>query len=410
MTSKERILCCWNGKKPDYIPLTTWCFGFKPSINVTWQKNGKPVKFWYSLRMEHLHKLPEPWDIEDDFNRVLAWRKLGIDDILDVSVPWGIDPEVTWSDSIKPAANSADYPVMTREYSTPSGKAVHSVKKTGEDPGEGWVIQPDNVPLFEDYNIPRGVRHIVTNPSDIDKIKYLYTAPGLKEKEWFSGRMNKIKDFTEKHQAPVQAWSCFGMDGVIWLTGVEGAIIMESDDPAAFGKLCGIIAETDYRRSEIACENPNVDMIVQRGWYSSTDFWSPKHFDNYVFPHIKNIAKLAHSHGKKFGYVMTTGVEILGSRLADAGVDVLYFIDPVQDKITLEKGRDLLSERITLVGGTNSVSLISKDKAGIADEIKRAIEILGPSNRFILHPVDAMFPDTPWENVELMIDTWKKYR
>ena len=110
-------------------------------------------------------------------------------------------------------------------------------------------------------------------------------------------------------------------------------------------------------RTALAASNPGVDMVVERGWYFSTDFWSPKLFERFLFPHIKELAACAHRYGKKFGYVMTTGVEILGPRLADAGVDVL-----------------------------------------------------GPTNHFILHPVDALFPDTPWEGVEAMIDAWKQFR
>jgi len=32
------------------------------------------------------------------------------------------------------------------------------------------------------------------------------------------------------------------------------------------------------------------------------------------------------------------------------------------------------------------------------------------TKRFILHPMDAIFPDTPWEGLETMIDEWKKYK
>ena len=149
-------------------------------------------------------------------------------------------------------------------------------------------------------------------------------------------------------------------------------------------------------------------MVCQRGWYSSTDFWSPKLFDRFVFPYVAKLATLAHQHGKKFGYVMTTGVEKLGPRLADAGVDLLYFVDPIQDRITLERASELLGGRMTLAGGTNALSLASGDPQRIREEVRRAIQVLGPTNRFILHPVDAVFPDTPWSGVETMINAWKE--
>jgi uroporphyrinogen-III decarboxylase len=200
------------------------------------------------------------------------------------------------------------------------------------------------------------------------------------------------------------------MDAVVWFAGTEGAVLLAMDEPAAFRQLFDIITETDLARTELAASTPGIDLVCERGWYSSTDFWSPALFDEYVFPHVRQLADAAHRHGKKFGYVMTTGVEILGPRLADAGVDLLYFVDPVQDRLSPERARDLLGGRMTLVGGTNSLSLQSKDRDRIRREVHRAIEVLGPTRRFILHPVDALFPDTPWEGVQAMIESWKEVR
>lgn len=410
-TSRERIFAAWNGKGADYPPLTTWCFGLAPAPELTWERDGVRRKYWYSLRMEHIHTLPQPWTLEDDFQRVLAWHSLGVDDILDVSVPWSVAPEVAWRDWEAPIGELDErYPVLVREYTTPGGTLRHAVRKTGEDPGEGWVIQPDHVPLIEDYNIPRGIKHAVSRPEDVPILKRLYAPPDKQARSWFSTRMKKVKAFADKESAPVQAWSAFGMDAVIWFTGAESAVLMAMDSPRAFGELMEIIAETDLARTELAAATPGVDMIVERGWYSSTDFWSPSLFDEFVYPHIEALARAAHKHGKKFAYVMTTGVDILGPRLVEAGVDVLYFVDPLQDAVSLEKVKDAMGGQITLVGGTNALSLQAGKSQQLRDEVSRAIEILAGTGRFILHPVDALFPDTPWSGVEELIGLWKELR
>lgn len=149
---------------------------------------------------------------------------------------------------------------------------------------------------------------------------------------------------------------------------------------------------------------------MQRGWYSSTDFWSPDLFDLFVFPHLCRLTSLAHRYGKKFGYTMSTGVDLLGTRLADAGVDVLFFIDPVMDHITNLKARELFGNRMTVVGGISSVDLSSGDIEKIRHEVRDAMEVLGPTNRFILHPVDSLFPDTPWKSIEAVIEAWRQYQ
>jgi uroporphyrinogen-III decarboxylase len=412
MTSRERILCAINGIASDHIPLTTWSFGFRPPNHLRWKSNDNEVKFWYTKRLEHIHTLPRPWTLEDDFKRALAWLSVGIDDILDVSVPWSTDADVTYSDFLIPvgaAGGDQHYQVMVRDYQTAAGTLRHAMKKTGDE-AEGWPIQPPCVELFEDYNVPRGIRHLVTEPADVEKAKYLYLPPDTSQIDWFTQRTSKVKEFADKHGVFVQAWAAFGMDAAIWLSGVENATLMSMTDPESFSRLIDNIAETDYARTQLAVMTPGIDMVCQRGWYSSTDFWSPDLFDLYVFPHLAKLTSLAHRYGKKFGYTMSTGVDVLGTRLADAGVDLLYFIDPVMDKITNLKARELFGKRMTMVGGISSVNLNNSDFGKIRREVREAIDVLGPTNRFILHPVDSLFPDTPWRGVETMIEAWKEFR
>jgi hypothetical protein len=407
MTSKERIIAAWRGEPHDHVPFTTWSFGFQPPEHLRWRRDGREVKHWFTKRLEHIHTLPEPWELEDDFQRVLAWQSIGVDDVLDVSVPWSIDPDVTWIDSRAEAGVwDRQYPVLTREYQTPSGTLRHAVKKTPEDGGPGWVIQPDILPLFEDFNVPRGAKHAVTEPGEIDAVKHLYRPPSQNDCRWFEDRMRQVKAFADLHGVPVQAWGAFGMDALVWITGVQGAVYMSVDHPEDFRRLLDQITETDCARTELAAKHPGVDMVVERGWYASTDFWSPKLLDKFLFPHIATLAKVAHDHGKSYGYVMTTGINALGKRLVDAGVDVLYFIDPFADRITLEEARDQLSDRMTLVGGISSLTL-SASKPEIEANVRHAMDVLGKTNRFILHPADSIFPDTSWVGLETLINTWK---
>lgn len=411
MTSKERILAALNGQPQDYTPMTTWCFGFRAPDSLRWNTDGRDVPYWFTKRLEHLHRLPYPWTLEDDFKRVEACFSLGIDDVLDVSVPWSQSLEVQISDTVLPPGDpngDARYSVMVREYVTPAGKIRHAVRKT-EDEGEGWPIQPNCVPIIEDYNIPRAVEHSITRPEDVDSLPYLFAPPDNEQKAWFANRMKQIKAFADEKGVFVQAWTAFGMDAAVWFTGTQNAIMLAMDAPDAFEKMMQKIADTDYARTELAVQNDSVDMVCQRGWYSSTDFWSPSMFDRLVYPHVERLADLAHRYGKKFGYVMTTGVERLGQRLIDAGVDLLFFVDPLLDKLSPEKAVELYGGKLTMVGGINSQTL-ADDETTIRSAVRSAMDVLAPTERFILHPMDAIFPDTPFEGLKIMIDEWKKYR
>jgi len=360
--------------------------------------------------MEHLHTLPQPWTVADECKRAQTWRDLGADDVLEVSVPWSMAPGVTVTDAKETAGVFDDNcPVLVREYTTPAGVLRHAVRHTQEKLADGWVVQPDHVPLIEDMNIPRAVEHAVSTPEDIERLQYLYVAPDDKACTWFHNRMAALKQVAEHDGFPVQAWAGFGMDAVVWFAGTDGAILMAMDAPDAFADLMNLITDVDAARVRLAAQSDAVDMIVARGWYSSTDFWSPSLFDRYVFPYIERLARLAHEHGKLFAYTMTTGVEILGPRLVEAGVDVLYFVDPLQDTISLERAAELFGDRLTLVGGINSLMLQCGNNDRIRDGVRQAISTLGRgAGRFVLHPVDALFPDTPWQGVEHLIAAWKE--
>ena len=117
MNSRERLRAVWSGQPTDYVPLTMWCFGFPAPPGLAWERAGRRVAHWFTKRLEHIHHLPEPWELEDDFRRVMAFRSLGVDDVLDVSVPWSVDPEVTWTDRTLAAGQAGGdphYPVLQR--------------------------------------------------------------------------------------------------------------------------------------------------------------------------------------------------------------------------------------------------------------------------------------------------------
>ena len=405
MECKNRIEAAWNGSATDHIPLTTWCFGVESPKGLSWRRDGEIVRRWYSGRMEFLHEIPGGWSADDEIARYRAWQRLGVDDLLDVSVPWKLDPGLAFDDSL-----DEDSGVMSRTYHTSAGPLVHSVRRSGEAIHDGWVTQPAEVRLIEDFNIPRSVKPLVKTIEDVRKLSHVFAPPALPEREWFESRMSF---FDSEPEASVQAWTGFGIDAAIWFCGVEGALFLALDHPDVFQSLLDTIGEVDLARTELAASHPGTDICAMRGWYSSTDFWSPQLFRQFFKPAISRLSECVHRQGKKFAYVMTTGVDVLGPDLLEAGVDVLYFVDPsdpISGGLDLGSLRDLTRNGMTLVGGISTLAVNRNDADEIDGFVKSAIDALGPSNRFILSPVDALFPDTPWNGIELLIDSWKRFR
>ena len=105
--------------------------------------------------------------------------------------------------------------------------------------------------------------------------------------------MAKLKAFADEKGYLTQAWSAFGMDAAVWLAGGVGAVMMALKETRAFGRLIDLIAEADHARTELAATTDGVDVVCQRGWYSSTNFWSPALFDRYVYPHLAELVALS---------------------------------------------------------------------------------------------------------------------
>ncbi|MFQ6042594.1 MAG: uroporphyrinogen decarboxylase family protein [Candidatus Poribacteria bacterium] len=409
MDSRTRLLTAIAGEKPDHVPLYCWVFGFKPPKDWRWQAKGREVTHWYTMRLEHIHTLPQKWDIQRDFLRVDRWLSLGLDDVLEVSVPWSVHPDVKIRDWQQPPSPQSPYTILCREYDTPAGVLRHLIRQTDEEQGEGWVIQPDHPELFEDFNIPRGVEHAVTSPSDLPKLRYLLCDPTSEQLDSFCERMTQVEKFADDRKVLVQGWSAFGMDGVVWLCGMEGAVITAVENPAFFQELVDAMYDFDGRRTEIMLDVGGVDIVVQRGWYSSTPFWSPTLFRRFVLPHLKDLVNMAHQAGALFAYVMTTGLMAMLDELKDAGIDLLYFVDPVQDDIDLKLFKQRLGGKFAIAGGINSgVTLGSGTPDEIRQAVYSAVDALAEGGGFILSPVDALFPDTPADSVKAMIEAWRE--
>ncbi len=411
MNSRERLLAAIRCEQPDHVPLLCSCFGFSAPPHLRWQHSGRPVSHWYTMRLEHIHTLPQPWDIEDDFRRVRRWLDLGVDDVLDISPPWSMHPEVRVCDWQEPPTHAEPYRLLCREYETPAGVLRHVVRKTQEEQGPGWVIQPEHVPLFEDFNVPRGVKHAVSAAEDLPKLRYLLQGPTADQLAAYRDRMEMVRHFAHQQRVLVQGWSAFGMDAVIWLCGVEGALLAAMTEPEFFQELMDLVYTFDRRRTETMLEVGGVDMVVQRGWYGSTDFWSPQLFERFLLPHLQELVALTHQAGARFAYTMTMGVLPMADLLLAAGIDLLYFVDPVQDTADLKAVREKFEGRIAVAGGVNSaVTLGSGSHDEIRREVRNSVSCLGPGGGFILAPVDALFPDTPWASVERMIEAWREVR
>jgi len=385
-SSRERMLTALENKKSSYIPCSFMIFS----------------------ALEEKCK--------DQFEFIERQLELGLDTKVELpELPFRFHPEVKvkeWKQRTK-----SGY-LLHKEYQTPSGKLNSIVRKT-----EDWPYG-DSVPLFSDYLAPRSKKFLIEKKGDLEPLGYLLGEPPAGDISSFCEQANKLKRFAANKGLLVSGgWTYFGSekgmdedagtmgaDALMWLLGMEKALLLAIDEPETIKELLRIISEWNMKRMKVYLEE-GIDLLIRRAWYESTDFWSPSLYRKFIFPVLKKEIELVHQAGAKCGYIMTSGVMPLLDDFLQLDIDVLIGVDPVQGKGTdLKLLKERLDEKICLWGGVNGFLTIGQGEGkDVEDAVDESISILGPKG-FILSPVDNVREDSERarNNIKTMIKTWKK--
>jgi hypothetical protein len=346
------------------------------------------------LRQEHP-------DLRD---RALHSLSLGLDDGVRLSPPLhdehGYESR-QWTD--QPAG--APHPVMHKEYVTPAGVLRQVVNRTPDYPGQ-------SIPLLSDHNVPAGrsLAYLVSGAGDLDALEYVLRPPGGEALDAYYRQAAAMKTFCLEHGLLLSAYSHGVGDPLLWLSGVERIVMMAFDEPDVLRRYVDIVSGWNRRRLEIMID-AGVDVVVRRGWYESTDFWSPAMFRQFLYEPLKGDIETAHRAGVLLSYVMNSGSGPLLGQIRELGPDIFSNVDP--EKADLAAMKRQIGTSIALCGGVNNYHVLER---GSADDVRRAvreaIECLAPGGRFILAPGDSLLDVGPTtrRNFQVMIETWKEMR
>jgi uroporphyrinogen-III decarboxylase len=403
MSSRERMIAAMNGEKADHVPLAFMIFGALDERLGREGKGGDLTAF-----------------IEEQI-------RLGIDTVVDLrsfvperveighsdapGFPVRFDERVTtrqW------AENPFDhrYPILHKEYITPSGTLTVAVDQTDDWPYGDAARGDFHVPFMDDYLAPRCSKYLIETRNDLDSLRYLLAPPSKEDIEICREAWSRGKKLADKHDLLIVGGWGVGADALAWFCGLTNAVLMSIDQPSFLEELLSMIDSWNRPRMQVYLDF-GIDLFIRRAWYEGTDFWSPKLFRKFFFPIIQREVRMAHEAGVKYGYILTSGSMPLHEMLIELGIDVLIGPDPVQGKgADLRLMGEQLHGRMSTWGGVNGfVTVENGTKEDIDAAVKKAIETLGPEG-FILSPVDNIRDpsDQVWEKVLSFIESWKKYR
>lgn len=387
MSSRERILCALAHDEPDHIPL--WNL---------WRRRGTVLDFHNTGSAAH------------SVERVRAVLDMGLDDTLLLEAPGpredsvftsGWNPRVecrTWVD-----ADDSGRETITKEYETPDGTLRQSVNRT-----EDWPFG-DELPITNDYNVSRSSEFLVKSRDDFAALKHLFADPSSEQIREFREQAAVIRRFADSNEIVVEGGWISVVDTAVWLCGMEPLLWKAADDPSFVSELFEIILSSERTRIELLLAE-GVDLITHSGWYEMPHFWSPALYRRLIKPILAQEVEMCRAADAHFCYILTAGSSLVADDLLEIGISSIRGIDPVQGlEKDLSQLKRTLGSQIALWGGVNSaVTLTTGTTSEVKEAVHHAIESLGDGGGFVLHPVDSIFSDTPWTNVEAMIEAWQE--
>lgn len=318
-------------------------------------------------------------------------------------LPIRFHPSVTTREWRSAGPDGGD--ILHKEYTTPAGKLTTAVRLS-----EDWT-HGDHIPFVDDYQIPRALKPLVTDRSDLDALRYLLTRPDRDDVARFRREVETAQAFVTAHGVLLTGGWGVGMDMVNWLCGMQKLMVLAQEQPEFVDELLELIHRWNLQRMEVVLTAP-VDLFIRRAWYEGCDFVLPRFYREAILPRLKREVDLAHERGVKFGYICSSGTRPMLDDYRAAGIDVLIGVDPVQGTHTdMALMKQKLNGDVALWGGVSgAVTVEMGTEDDVRSAVRRAIATLGPDG-FILSPVDNITVDAPrtWENIATLIDEWRRH-
>jgi len=309
-----------------------------------------------------------------------------------------------------------------RRIDTPKGPLTSRIRQW-----EGWPTEGD-FPIFKDWLVPRAEEFLVKPEQDLEKLPYIFGPFKDSDIEKLRDEARAAQKIADQyHLVQAGGWKgntdsslqvdpgVMGCDAMAWLSGFEKIMELSILQPDLIKEYAAIIHAWNMKQIEIYLDVTAADIIIRRGWYETTEFWTPKAYRTIIAPTLKKEAELVHQAGRKYAYIITSAFMPVIDDILDTGIDILIGLDPREGKGTdLQKVKEKFkAKNKCLWGGVSGPLTVEQGtEAETEAAVLDALRILGSGGGFILSPVDNVRDDTPnaWKNTHKFIETWKKHR
>lgn len=385
LTSRQRMLAALSCQQPDHTPCAFMLF---KGLHARSRSYLEFLQAQLDLGLDTFVQLPpRPPQVRNDHYNLHG-------------LPVHYDPQVRvreWKENLP----GVEQLILVKEYQTPAGTLRAEVRQTRDWP------YGDHLPLFDDYIEPRSRKFLVESDRDLEPLRYLLVPPTEEEIQQFRADSLPYLEFAQQKGLLVAGGWGVGADMIGWLSGLTNMIKLTRRQPEFIHSLLNLIAGWNHARMQVVLSS-GVDLYIKRAWYENCDFWTPTTWKEFIQPILAQDASLAHQHGAKFGYILTSSAMHLIEPIIEAGVDVLIGVDPLE--YDLGRITELSARKLCLWGGVNGHLTVERGNPDqVRQEVQTSLEILGKQPCFILSPVDNIRELSPTIdiNIRALIETWQ---
>ena len=325
MTSRERILKTLLREPVDHIPMavTGVCHGSTRFLNRSFETPFDEADYLSSIGLDTAVSLRVSRIISSD----------------------GVEIRYR-TENVAGESN----PIWVKEYVTPSGSLRQSIRR---DAG----YEHDSIPLFCDDHAPprRSYKYLVDSEEELTVLKRLLKAPKRNELDVAYEFAEAARAYCDANGILMSAPLLGVGDPLMLFSGIENILFAAMDEPGFLHKYINILSDWNLELLRIWIDM-GADMILRRGWYESSDFWSPGLYREFLLEPLRREVDLAHDAGLKYAYIMNSGVTPLADELAKIGIDILANVEPDKNDLALIKQK-LRAGRRSAPGSTITTCL-----------------------------------------------------
>ncbi len=374
MTSKQRLMAAIHHQEADLVPVS-------PRIHV-WLKDNYGCNCWlHSLHLgaefdyDPLIYLPSPY--KNHVGELTA----SCEDLSDVKVELHVE-------------RHPDHTEISRVIHTPAGRL--SDRLTQHKPGAGYGSDPN----------PHWHERLVKGPEDLPKLHYLLPRPAadrysditaIQEEVGERGLVNLYINSALDHQAG-------------WCMEIDDFMVACIQQPDFIHDLLRIFQDHTLAETKAALE-AGVEVIYTPWYFASLSAgWSPRMYQTFFLPLVKEHAGLIHAMGGLYHYYDDGACTKILPWLAEAEVDILSTVPaPPAGDVDLRSAKKICGDRICLNGNIDLIHVIANGTPELIEEkVREAISAAAPGGGFILGTSDSI-RDAPRVNVEAFFQAARRF-